>query len=407
MEPATTVEVRSGRWILVGLCVASFLAALNFYAATPFYPRIARDLETTVPLLGQVATLMILISAGLGLAVGPLSDRYGYRRPLVIGILAIAVNLVGTGLAPAYPVLLVMGLAGGLGDALVFSIPLAIAGVMFAGDVQRRAMGWIIGSLGIAPIVGIPVLTTIGGFAGWRAALVAAGLAAVLAGWFVATVIPPDGQRPSSPFRVRQLLAAYAPLLAHPPTLRLYGATALRAVTWIGFLTYLGAFLDDQIGLGTRQIGLFYTVGGIGYAAGSVAAGGRLHLGAPRNVVALGCLIGSVAVGSMLSVHDAWLFVAFLVVASVASAVSGIAIAALLATESPAGSGTTMVLNGSVLNLGSAVGTALGGSLIAAGGYHALALGLPLFGLIAVGLALWPAGDRNSGASGGRALPRC
>jgi DHA1 family inner membrane transport protein len=395
VERTTTVGVRTNGWVLAGLCVASFLAALNFYAATPFYPRMARDLDTTVPLLGQVATLMILISAGLGLLVGPLADRYGYRKPLVIGILAIAVNLVGTGLAPAYPVLLAMGVAGGLGDALVFSIPLAIAGVLFAGDAQRRAMGWIIGSLSIAPIVGIPILTMVGGLAGWRVALVAVGLAAVLAAWFVATVIPPDSQRPTTPFHWRALPGAYAPLLAHPPTMRLYGATALRAVTWIGFLTYLGAFLADQIGLSTRQIGLVYTVSGLGYAAGSVAAGGRLRLGSPRNLVALTCFIGAVAVGLMLSADDVWPVVALLVVASAASSVSGLAIAALLATESPAGSGTTMVLNGSVLNLGSAVGTALGGSLIAAGGYQALAIGLPPFALIAVVLAWWPAHDRK------------
>jgi predicted MFS family arabinose efflux permease len=96
----------------------------------------------------------------------------------------------------------------------------------------------------------------------------------------------------------------------------------------------------------------------------------------------------------MLLADSEWLIVILLIVASVASAVSGIAIAALLAAESPAGSGTTMVLNGSVLNLGAAGGTALGGSLIAVGGYHALALGLPLFGLIAVVLARWPSGDR-------------
>jgi DHA1 family inner membrane transport protein len=312
----------------------------------------------------------------------------------LLGILAIAVNLVGMGLAPAYTALLAMGVAGGLGDALVFSIPLAVAGVRFTGAAQRRAMGWIIGSLSVAPIVGIPVLTTIGGLAGWRAALVAAGLAAALSAWFVAAVIPPDGQRPSTQFHARQLLAAYAPLLAHRPTLRLYGATALRAVTWIGFLTYLGAFLDDRIGLSTRQIGLVYTVGGIGYAAGSVAAGGRLRLGSPRNLVAVTCLVGAVAVGAMLLAENVWLIVGLLIVASVVSAVSGIAIAALLATESPAGSGTTMVLNGSVLNLGAAAGAALGGSLIAAGGYYALALVIPVFGLIAGALARWPAGHR-------------
>src|SRR6185436_11308022 len=120
--------------VLAALCVAAFLASLNFFATTPFYAPMARDLHTTIPLLGQVVTLTVLLSAGLGLVVGPLADRYGYRWPLVIGLLGIAVNLVGTGLAPAYPVLLGVSVSGGLGDALVFGLALAIAGTRFAGD---------------------------------------------------------------------------------------------------------------------------------------------------------------------------------------------------------------------------------------------------------------------------------
>jgi len=173
----------------------------------------------------------------------------------LIGMLAIAVNLLGTGLVPSYPVLLVVGL------------PLAIAGVHFAGQAQKRAMGWIIGSLSIAPILGAPILTTIGG---------------------------------------------------------------------------------------------------IGYAAGSVAAGGRLHLGSPRTTVAITCAIGAQTVALILLLATPWVVVVLLVVASVASAVAGIGIATLLAAESPAGAGTTMVLNGSLLKLGAATGTALGGGLIAA-----------------------------------------
>jgi DHA1 family inner membrane transport protein len=370
--------------------VASFLAALNFYAATPFFPRISRDLDTTVPLLGQVATLLILVSASLGLVVGPLSDRYGYRWPLVIGMLAIAVNLLGTGLAPSYPFLLMVGLVGGLGDALVFSLPLAIAGVRFAGAAQKRAIGLIIGALSVAPILGAPILTTIGGFAGWRTALVSAGVGALAAAWFVGSVLPADDRLPAAAFRWRELLSVYAPLIAHRPTLRLYGATAMRAVTWIGLLTYLGAFLGDELGLSTRQIGFVYTVGGLGFAIGSVSAGGRLHMGPPRATVAVTCAIGAVTVGLLLLSATTWACVGLLIVASLASAISGVGIVALLAAESPVGSGTTMVLNGSVLNLGAAGGTALGGGLIAVGGYDALGLGLPLFSLIAALLAWWP-----------------
>src|SRR5262245_34734317 len=165
----------------------------------------ARDLRTTVPLLGQVVTLMVLLSAGLGLVVGPLADRYGYRWPLVIGMFAIAVNLLGTSLAPAYPVLLGLSAAGGLGDALVFGLALAIAGTRFEGDARRRAIGWTIGALSSAPIVGVPLLTAIAGIGGWRAALAAGGLAVVGGAWFVATALPPDDRRPATPLDARAL----------------------------------------------------------------------------------------------------------------------------------------------------------------------------------------------------------
>jgi MFS family permease len=91
-----------GGGVLAALCVAAFLAALNFFATTPFYPAMAPDLHTTVPLLGQLVTLMVLSSAGLGLVVG-LGDHYGYRWPLVIGVLAIAAKPVGHGTRSKLP----------------------------------------------------------------------------------------------------------------------------------------------------------------------------------------------------------------------------------------------------------------------------------------------------------------
>lgn len=148
------------------------------------------------------------------------------------------------------------------------------------------------------------------------------------------------------------------------------------------------------MGLGTRQIGLVYTVAGGGYAVGSFAAGGRLRLGPPRTAVAATCAIGGLTVGLILLLASAWMVVALLVVTSFASAVAGIGIATLLAAESPAGAGTTMVLNGSALNLGAAGGAALGGGLIAVGGYDALGFGLPIFALLAAALAWWPADRR-------------
>jgi predicted MFS family arabinose efflux permease len=54
-----------------------------------------------------------------------------------------------------------------------------------------------------------------------------------------------------------------------------------------------------------------------------------------------------------------------------------------------------MVLNGSIFNLGSALGGALGGLLLTLGGFTALGLGLPLFAL-AASLCAWSAGPTST-----------
>jgi DHA1 family inner membrane transport protein len=396
--PETITFARGDMRVLAALCVSSFLAALNFFATTPFYSVMARDLNTTIPLLGQIVTLMVVISAILGIGVGPIADRYGYRWPLVLGLVAVGLNLLGTSLAPNYPVLLAFGLLGGLADAIVFGVPLAIAGTRFSGDARRRAFGWTVGAVSSAPIVGIPVLTAISSVAGWRGAVAVAGLGAMLAAWFVARSLPADSRRVATRLRVLPLLAAYAPLLRHYAILRLFGVATLRAVWWLGLLTYLGAFLTDAVGLEASQVGIAYALTGAGYAAGSVLAGGRLGAASPRLTIAAACVVSGLLLGPAFAASNPWLVVTLLVVISMAAAICSIGVTTLLSVESPAGAGTTMVLNSSLLNAGAAGGAVLGGFLIAFGGYAALGLGLPLFSLAAAGLALWPSKPRDDSA---------
>jgi predicted MFS family arabinose efflux permease len=381
--------------VIAALCVASFLAALNFFGTAPFYPDIARDLDTTVPLVGQVTTMMILISTILGLAVGPIADRYGYRLMLVVGVIAIGVNLIGIGLAPSYFVMLGLSICGGLADALVFGLPLAIAGIRFTGAAQKKAMGWTIGSLSSASIIGTPILTTIGSVVGWRGALVGAGTVTMLAAWFVRASLPEDHRQAGTSLRVRDIASAYLPVIRHRPTLRLYVASALRSVTWIGFITYLGAFLAEGLDLGTRQVGLVYMMSGIGYAIGSVLSA-RVSVLSPRTTFSIATLIGAAVIAAVLVISVIPVSVSMVVVGSLTSAFAGLALATILVNESPAGTGTTMVLNGSMINLGASVGALIGGILISAGGYRALGVGLPVFSVAAAILALWPAHAKDA-----------
>jgi predicted MFS family arabinose efflux permease len=314
-------------------------------------------------------------------------------------MLAIALNLIGAGLTPSFLPLLGLSVVGGLGDALAFGMPMAIAGSRFSGQAQKKAISWAWGSMSIAGIVAIPLISLIGGSAGWRVALIASGLGAIVGAWFVAISLPPDTLTQRRSIRIRELIDSYLPLVRHAPIMRLFGVTFMRAACWVGLLTYLGSFLQDELGLSVKQAGLIYTFGGCGFAIGSFAAGREVKGVSPRRIVALASVIAGLAVGALLIVAVVWATIPLLLIAAFAFAVSGVAIVQLLAVESEAGSGTTMVLNGSILNLGTAAGAAVGGALIALGGYTALGIGFPLFAFAGAALASWPVGASGDAAN--------
>jgi predicted MFS family arabinose efflux permease len=159
----------------------------------------------------------------------------------------------------------------------------------------------------------------------------------------------------------------------------------------LGLVTYLGAFLGTTVGLSPQQVGLVYALVGGSYAIGSTVAMGRLGRIPARTMVSVSTLVSGLLVGPMLMVPKPALVLPLLLGASLAAAVCRAGVVSLLAAESPAGAGTTMLLNGSVINFGSAGGAIMGGALIALGGYGALGIGLPICAAAAAVLAWWPA----------------
>jgi DHA1 family inner membrane transport protein len=381
---------RSTNRILLALCCCTIAGALNFLAMTPFYPEMSSDLGVSVSVVGQIVTFMVLLSAFLGLVLGPVVDRYGFRRPLVLGLCCVATNQIGAGLAPSFAVMLGLSLIGGLGDALVFGIPFAVAGTLFAVHERKRAFSWLTGAMSFGAIIGIPLLTFIGSVTSWRLALIVCGAAVIAAAVFTASVLPQDRRLVESQWSFRMIREAYEPIFHHSLTIRLLSATAIRAICWLGFLTYLGAFLHEQQGLSTREIGLVYTVGAAGFAFGCSLSGRLIGVRWTRVAIGVGCVVTALATVATVYATTAWFAIGSIAVLAMASSVVGIGLTYLVSTESPAEQGTTMLLNGSVVNLGTAAGAALGGGLIALDGYRALGLGLSIFARIGAGLALWP-----------------
>lgn len=367
---------------MLAIVFGPFMGNLIMLGVSPFFPSISSDLGVSVPALGQVVSGMLLLSAVLALIVGPLADQYGHRRLLTIGVIAASTSLISFGLAPSYWFLILAGLIGGLATASLPSLSTAVAGSFFSGDERRRALGWSSSAGAGSAVVGVPLLVGLSDFVGWRTALIVAGVVALGGIWLIGAAIPRVTNDHRSRLAVRFLKDAYRPLLGHGPTARLLGATVLRNVCWSGYLTYLAALMHSRLGLTTAQIGAMFLIGGGMYVFGSLSTRRLLSKVNVRLTVAL----ANASMGLMVAlVFSGALGVpATLVMTTltgIAAGVAWVSIVTLLAEESPAGAGTTMAANSAAFNLGAAGGGALGGLMLALGGYSSLGIVLALFAL--------------------------
>lgn len=359
--------------LLLAVSLAPFVALLNVFALSPFLPAISSELGVSIPLLGQVPAATMLLAAFLAVGLGPLADRFGHRRTLVVGIFAAAAGSLSTSLAWSVGMLLAAAGFSGISRAVGQPISQAIAGTHFDGPARRRAVSFVQSGGAVSPILGVPLLTTIGAAHGWRAAFLTLAVAAFGVGLLILWLLPRDEAMSPSKRGERSVLGAYAPVLGDMPTLGLYGATFFRTVGTWAFLTYLGAFLVDRYALGTAEAGLLFTCTGAGQLLGTVGTGSRFgNVPLRPLVVIMSGLHLLLLAAVMLLPLPIWMVAGLTVSAYVANGIVTVGANTLLVSESPGGRATTMSLNQTCMSFGGAVGSSLGGLLLASGGYPAM-----------------------------------
>ena len=386
--PAAQTGVREDIGVLAPACMTVFIGLLWAAGLGPFLPAIASDLNTSVALVGQVMTAALVMVAVAGLVSGPLADHVGHRRSISIGLTIVCASALVMAFAPNYPVLLAGGIIGGLGGSMTHGVAFGVVAERFTGDAQRKAVSYVQASATSANILGAPILTSIAALTLWRGSYIFVAAMLLLTIYLVRRGIPVAAQ-PETSFSARAVLSAYQPLIGERRTIALYGASLLRAMGWMGPLLYIGAFYIEQLGFSIQEVGFALMVTGAGVFSGNIVAGRRLTGFDLRMLFALTTALLAVALVLIFTAPTGpFLTVGIAGVSAFITGVSFTALTALLASESPVGPATTMVLNMSVLAAGGALGAAIGGIFVGIFGFAALGLVFPVFLLAAAGLAL-------------------
>ena len=139
------------------LGVITALGPFSFDAYVPAFPAMAADLVATTTQI-QLTLTAALVGMAIGqLILGPLSDRYGRRAPLLIALAVYIVVSVACALAPTIEVLIVLRVLQGLSAASGFVIARATVRDYYAGDDLTTAYARLFSVTTIAPVVA-PIL---------------------------------------------------------------------------------------------------------------------------------------------------------------------------------------------------------------------------------------------------------
>jgi DHA1 family bicyclomycin/chloramphenicol resistance-like MFS transporter len=289
--------------LTLGAFVALGPLTIDMYL--PALPTIATELETTSAAV-QLTLTGTLVGLALGqLVLGPLSDRFGRRRPLIAGTALHVIASLLVLVAPSIAVLGVLRLLQGVGTAAGAVIAIAVVRDLFDGRAAATMLSRLFLVIGAAPVLA----PTIGGevlrFTSWRGVFVILavyGLLLLAVGLFLLRETLPPERRSSS--GVTGTLRGYRSLFGD----RAYvGLVLVAGLTMAGLFSYVSGssfVYQEEFGLDEQQFGLLFGAGAFWLIAATQLNPVLLRWFSPAQVLVAGTLAGAAA-GAVLLVLSA------------------------------------------------------------------------------------------------------
>ncbi|MDI1481189.1 Bcr/CflA family multidrug efflux MFS transporter [Polyangium sp. y55x31] len=282
--------------LILGALAALGPLTIDMYL--PSLPSIERDLRTTASMT-QLTLASYFAGLGIGqLGYGPLTDRFGRKRPLYFGLTLYVLASAGCALAPNAETLIALRFLQALGGAAGPVVMRAVVRDLYVGPAAARLLSMLILVMGAAPILA-PLL---GGFtleiAGWRtifAVLTVLG-AACLA--LMATALP-ETSTTRTRIEVRSLARNVRALLGH----RAFVAHTLTgAFSQAGMFAYISGspfVLIELFHVSPQRYGWFFGANAVGFIAASQVNHRLLARFSPGQLLARGT-VAAASMGAVL-----------------------------------------------------------------------------------------------------------
>ena len=353
-------------WLLV------FSSASQTMIISPILPLIGDQLSIADAALGTLVSAYSVMLAVFAIISGPISDKIGRRRILLLGCATMTLALTLHGLVTNYAAFLTVRLFAGCAGGILSGAAVSYIGDYFPYDRRGWATGWVMSGAAFGQIIGIPLGIVLAARWGFRSPfyMFAATMAATVVLLFV-KVPQPNVKRTAHPLSVRKAAADYVAMLRRREVAWAALAFFMMFLGVSIFVIYLPTWLERDLGATGEEIALMFLVGGIANVVTGPQAG-KLSDRIGRKGIILMATVGLsivmvLTVPLVTNLVAAYVFF-FLTMVLVAMRVSPFS-ALLTALVTDERRGSLMSLTVALGQMGFALGGAVAGLLFAHVGY--------------------------------------
>lgn len=365
------------------LTMVTFAFGSSAFIFAGLLETLAADLGVTTAVAGQLQTAFVLTSAVLGPVAAGVFGRVDRRLMVVSGLSLGLILHLACAFTPNFEALLLLRALAGLAGSLSGPAASVAAASLAPPEKRGSALAMVSGGMTLAFVAGIPMGSVVGDIFGWRATFLLAASLSAIALLGVLFFLP---KVPAPPKRAGGTL----PIASIWP---LYLTTFLTFAANMTLNLYIAPIVRVGAGVTGAGVGAFQAMIGVGSIVG-LWLGGRA---ADRNAGRAWILQGFMIQATAMSIHFAathqvapagWPSAAlvalgiFLAATALFSITPVIQAKLIVMTE---GAPVALALNGSVISMGQALGSTLGGAALALSGVPAIpaaALSMSLTALI-------------------------
>jgi DHA1 family bicyclomycin/chloramphenicol resistance-like MFS transporter len=304
-QPRDATVLPERRWstsaLMALLAAITALAPFSLQIFLPALPAIQASFAVAPGVVQLALSLSILANAVANLAYGPISDRFGRRPVLLVGLAAFIAGSLGCALAPSIELLVVARIVQSIGGAAGMVLARAIVRDLYDRERSASIIAYLTMAMVVAPMLAPTIGAVLIDVASWRAIFyLVTGIGVALTWPIVATLAetrPPQARRPGGPF------AGAGALLRSGLFWSYVLQSTFGICVFFAFIAGAPYFMINVLGRSATEYGLWFILVSAAFMAGNLVAGRYSpRIGLDRMVLT----------GSLLAVAGAGLALALL-----------------------------------------------------------------------------------------------